>query len=116
VATADVEAVSVAPAQPEGDTSSPAGRAGTPEPWVARPESWTPRGVQPKLRVPHGRQPRSAKQAMEELGRVGWSDRLGSRSDCQLLFWSRSDSLGSRSDRPPLFSERSDRLGERSDR
>jgi hypothetical protein len=38
VAAADVEAVSVAPAQPEGDTSSAAGRAGTVEPWVARPE------------------------------------------------------------------------------
>jgi hypothetical protein len=87
---------------------------------------WTPRGVQLKSRAPHGRQPRSTKQATEELRRVGrsdhqplfreWSDRLGSRSDHQLLFRSRSDLLGSRSDRPPLFLERSDRLGERSDR
>jgi hypothetical protein len=37
---------------------------------VARPESWTPRGVQPKSRALHGRQPRSAKQATEELHRV----------------------------------------------
>jgi hypothetical protein len=37
--TADVEVVLVAPAQPEGDTSSVAGRAGAPELRVVRPES-----------------------------------------------------------------------------
>jgi hypothetical protein len=109
VASADVEAVSVAPAQPEGDASSAAGRAGTPELWLAQLKSWTPRGVQPKLRAPRGRQTRSVKQATEELRRVG-------RSDRQLLFRSRSDRLGSQSDRPPLFPEQSDRLGERYDR
>jgi hypothetical protein len=86
VTSADVEAVSVAPAQPEGDASSAAGRAGTPESWVARPESWTPRGVQPKSRAPYERQPRSAKQVTEEMRRVERSDRLGSWSDRQLLF------------------------------
>jgi hypothetical protein len=39
VATADVEAVSVALTQPEGDASSGVGRARTPEPWVVQPES-----------------------------------------------------------------------------
>jgi hypothetical protein len=92
-----------------------------------------PRGVQLKSRALHGRQPRSVKQAMEELCRVGrsdrpgWrsdyqplfrerSDRLGSRSDQKLMFWLRSDRLSSQSNRPPLFPERSGRLGERSDR
>jgi hypothetical protein len=37
----DVEAVSVAPAQPEGDASSAAGRATTSVPRVVRPELWT---------------------------------------------------------------------------
>jgi hypothetical protein len=37
--TAEVEAVLVALAQPEGDTSS----AGMLEPWKARTESWTSR-------------------------------------------------------------------------
>jgi hypothetical protein len=41
-ATTDVEVVSVVPAQPEGDVSSTASRAGTPEPWLAWPESRTP--------------------------------------------------------------------------
>jgi hypothetical protein len=39
VATANVEAVEVAPAHSKGDTRSAAGRAGTPESRVARTES-----------------------------------------------------------------------------
>jgi hypothetical protein len=56
---------------------------------------------------------------MEELRRVGRSDRLplfrgqsnrlGSQSDRQPLFYGRSDQLGSRSDRQPLFRVWSDR-------
>jgi hypothetical protein len=38
-ATVNVEVVPVSPMLPEGDTSSVAGRAGTPRPRVARPES-----------------------------------------------------------------------------
>jgi hypothetical protein len=108
-----------------------------------RPESWVPRGAQPKSRAVHGRRLRLAKQATEELHRVGradcsgWrsdrlplfrgrsdrqslfrgrSDRLGSRSDCQPLFHGRFDRLSSRSDHQPLFCGRSDRLGSQSDR
>jgi hypothetical protein len=43
VATADVEAVRVAPTQPEGDASSARGRVGTSVPQEAWSESWTPR-------------------------------------------------------------------------
>jgi hypothetical protein len=82
-----------------GDASSVAGRAGKPEPRVVRLESWTS-GPQPKSWAPHGRRSRSA---TEELRRVGRSDRLGSRSDRQPLFYGRSDHLGSQSDRQPLF-------------
>jgi hypothetical protein len=97
-----------------------------PELQVMRSESWAPRGAQPKSRAVHGRRSRLAKQVMEELRRVGRSDRLplfrgqsnrlGSQSDRQPLFYGRSDQLGSRSDRQPLFRVRSDRLGSRSDR
>jgi hypothetical protein len=87
VATADVDAVLVAPAQPEGDVISAAGRAGMSEPWVARLKSWmpgpcvawvesrAPHGAQLKLWVLHWRQPRPVKQEMEVLLRVGRSDR-----------------------------------------
>jgi hypothetical protein len=95
---ADVEAVSVAPTQLEGDASSAVGRAGTPEPWVARPESWTPCGVQPKSRAPHGRQPRSAKQATEELRRVGRSDRQPCNGSGQTA-WARGRTTNSCSGR-----------------
>jgi hypothetical protein len=70
--TSDVEAVAVAPAQPEGDVSSAAGRAGTPVPRVARLElwsrmawvaSWAPRGVRPKSWAPRGVRSKSTKQA-----------------------------------------------------
>jgi hypothetical protein len=108
-----------------------------------QPELWVPRGAQPKSWAVHGRRSRLAKQTMEELRRVewsdrlplfhgrfdhlgsqldhqplfrGWSDRLVSRSDRQPLFCGRSDRLGSRSDRQPLFRVRSEHLGSRSDR
>jgi hypothetical protein len=71
MAAADVEAVSVAPAQPEGDASSAMGRAETPEPWVAWPDSWTSRGVQPKSRASHGRQGRAVGPPAPVLGAVG---------------------------------------------
>jgi hypothetical protein len=44
VAVVDIEVVSVPPAQPEGDASSAAGRAGMPGPREVRPESWMPCG------------------------------------------------------------------------
>jgi hypothetical protein len=43
--TAEVEAVSVAPAQPEGDVSS----TGRSESQEVRAESWVPRGARQKL-------------------------------------------------------------------
>jgi hypothetical protein len=103
VATADVEAVSVAPAQPKVDASS----VGTPMPWearaessmsgpveswmlcVARPKSWSPRRARQML----------AKQAMKEPQRVGRFDYLGWRSDRQPLFRGWSYHLRPRSDR-----------------
>jgi hypothetical protein len=50
VATAEVEAMSVALAQPKGDTSC----AGMPEPREAWAESWSSRGAQQKSRAPRG--------------------------------------------------------------
>jgi hypothetical protein len=41
VTTANVEAVSVAPAEPEGDVSSEMGTARMPKPQVVQQESWT---------------------------------------------------------------------------
>jgi hypothetical protein len=70
MATTDVEVVSVAPVQHEGDTSSAVGRNGTLEQQVARQESWTPRpcvarvdtgalrGAQPKSCMSHGVRPK----------------------------------------------------------
>jgi hypothetical protein len=61
VGTTDVEAVSVAPAQFDGDASSAVGRARTPEPRVVRLESWTPGSCMARveMRAPHGAQPKS---------------------------------------------------------
>jgi hypothetical protein len=76
MAIADVEAVSVALAQPEGDVSSAMGRARMPEPRVVRPELWTPRPrvARVELWPPHqarlklwascGAQPKPVRQAM----------------------------------------------------
>jgi hypothetical protein len=82
-ATADIEAVSVAPTQPEGDVSSARGRAGTPVAQVARSESWMPgpRVTRMESWTPRGVRPKAMKQAMQEPRRVGRSDRLGWRSD-----------------------------------
>jgi hypothetical protein len=46
----------------------------------------------------------------------GLSDHLGSRLDCQSLYWWWYDRLGSWSDRQPLFWAQSDRLGVRLNR
>jgi hypothetical protein len=85
-----------------------------PELWMPGPrmawvESRAPCGAQLKSWAAHGRRSRLAKQAMEELRKVGRSDRLP-------LFRGQSDRLGSWSDRQPLFRVRSDRLGSRFDR
>jgi hypothetical protein len=89
MATTDVEVVSVAPVQHEGDTSSAVGRDGTPEQQVARQESWTPRpcvarvdtgalrGAQPKSCMPHGVRPKLVQQATKEEHRVWRSNHLG---------------------------------------
>jgi hypothetical protein len=95
----------VAPAQPEGNVSSVAGRAWMPGPRVAwlelrtsRPcmawaESWVSRGAWSK----------SVKKVMMVLRRVTRSDYLGWWSDCQPLFCGGFDRLGKRSDRQICF-------------
>jgi hypothetical protein len=117
VAAADVEAVPVAPAQPEGDASSAAGRTGMPGLWVAWSESWTPGlCVACSESWPScGARPKSVKQVMKVLQRARRSDRLGWRSGRQPLFSGQSDGLDWQSNRQPLFHGWSDCLVLRSD-
>jgi hypothetical protein len=90
-ATADVEVVPVAPAQPKDDSSS----ARMQVPWEAQAESWTPgpRVAQVESGAPRRAWWKSAKQAMKEPR--GRFDHLGGQSDRQSLFLGRSNRLGS---------------------